>query len=235
VAASGIYGRTITKADAAERQIGKVAVLALGYGGGKGAFITMGQAYGVQVPEERAEQIKTAWRESNPAIVQFWADMDDAMHSCVHQPGLVREVGRLRLTMHDGTLWCRLPSGRSLAWHGARRVMRAPPWEMDKPEEQRQLRAVIAYNRPEGNRMVTDYTRGAVAVENVCQAVSRDLLAESLIAARALPIIGHVHDEVIAEGEHEAALHAAMLCDVPWADGLPRGAETDHMDRYWKT
>ena len=78
--------------------------LALGYGGGKGAFITMGQAYGVQVPEERAEQIKTAWRESNPAIVQFWADMDDAMHSCVHQPGLVREVGRLRLTMHDGTL-----------------------------------------------------------------------------------------------------------------------------------
>jgi DNA polymerase bacteriophage-type len=233
-AASGIYGRAITKADAAERQIGKVAVLALGYGGGKGAFITMGQAYGVQVAEERAEEIKTAWRESNPNIVKFWADMDEAMHSCVFQPGLVREVGRLRLMMHDSTLWCRLPSGRSLAWHGARRVMRDPPWELDKPEAERRKRAVIAYNRPDGARMLTDYTRGAVAVENVCQAVARDLLAETLVAARALPVIGHVHDEVIVEGAHEDALHVAMLCDVPWANGLPRGAETDHMDRYWK-
>ena len=233
-AASGIYGRPITPADEAERQIGKVAVLALGYGGGKGAFITMGRAYGVQVPEERAEEIKVAWRESNPAIVKLWADVDEAMHVCVYTPGVVREVGALRFTMHDGTLWCRLPSGRSLAWHGARRVMRAPPWEMDKPEEQRQLRAIIAYNRPEGANMVTDYTRGAVAVENVCQAVSRDLLAEALVYAHRLPVIGHVHDEAIAQGDCRDDLHEAMLRPVPWAKGLPRAAKTDYMDRYFK-
>jgi DNA polymerase bacteriophage-type len=208
--------------------------LALGYGGGKGAFITMGANYGVQVPEERAEAIKVAWRESNSAIVDLWAAVDDAMHACVHTPGVVREVGLLRFTMHDGTLWCRLPSGRSLAWHGARRVMRAPPWELDKPEEERQLRAIIAYSRPEGNNMVTDYTRGAVAVENVCQAVSRDLLAEALVYAHHLPVIGHVHDEVIAEGDCQDALHEAMLRPVPWAKGLPRAAKTDHMDRYFK-
>jgi DNA polymerase len=233
-AASGIYGRTITKADEEERQIGKVAVLALGYGGGKGAFMTMGRAYGVEVPEERAEQIKVAWRESNPAIVQLWADVDEAMHTCIFQPGLVREVGRLRFIMHDGTLWCRLPSGRSLAWHGAKRVMRAPPWEMDKPEAERQLRAVIAYQRPEGNNMVTDYTRGAVAVENICQAVSRDLLAESMVYAHRLPLFLHVHDELAAEGDCRDDLHEAVLRPVAWADGLPRGAETDYMERYFK-
>jgi DNA polymerase bacteriophage-type len=186
------------------------------------------------VPEERAEQIKVAWRESNPAIVQLWADVDEAMHSCVFQPGLVRTVGRLTFTMHDGTLWCRLPSGRSLAWHGARRVMRAPPWEMDKPEEQRQLRAVIAYQRPEGPNMITDYTRGAVAVENVCQAVSRDLLGESLVFGHKLPIFMHTHDEMCAEGDCRDDMQEVMLRYVPWADGLPRDAETDYADRYFK-
>ena len=233
-AASGIYGRRITKADKDERQIGKVAVLALGYGGGKGAFITMGRNYGVQVEEERAEAIKVAWREANPAIVRLWAGVDEAMHACIFQPGLVREVGRLRFTMHEGTLWCRLPSGRSLSWHSARRVMRAPPWELNKPEAERVLSAVIAYKRPEGNNMVTDYTRGAVAVENICQAVSRDLLAESVVFAHRLPLFLHVHDELAAEGDCRDDLHEAMLRDVPWADGLPRGAETDYTDRYWK-
>jgi DNA polymerase len=233
-AASGIYGRRITKADEEERQIGKVAVLALGYGGGKGAFITMGRNYGVQVEEERAESIKTAWRESNPAIVQLWADVNDAMHACIFQPGLVREVGRLTFTMHDGTLWCRLPSGRSLAWHGAYRVMRKPPWVDEDDEDPSKLRPVIAYKRPFNNTMVTDYTRGAVAVENICQAVSRDLLAESMVFAHRLPLFLHVHDELAAEGDCRDDLHEAMLRRVEWADGLPRGAETDYMERYFK-
>jgi DNA polymerase bacteriophage-type len=233
-AASGIYGRRITKADEEERQIGKVAVLALGYGGGKGAFITMGRAYGVQVPEERAKEIKTAWRESNPAIVQLWADVNDAMHICIFQPGLVREVGRLRFIMHDGTLWCRLPSGRSLAWHGAYRVMRKPPWVDADDEDPSKLRPVIAYKRPFNSTMVTDYTRGAVAVENICQAVSRDLLAESMVFAHRLPLFLHVHDELAAEGDCRDDLHEAMLRPVAWADGLPRGAETDYMERYFK-
>jgi DNA polymerase len=233
-AASGIYGRTITPADEAERQIGKVAVLALGYGGGKGAFMTMGYNYGLIVAEERAEEIKVAWREANPAIVKLWADVDEAMHACIGSPSITRDVGRLSFVMHDGTLWCRLPSGRSLAWHGAKRVMRAPPWELDKPEAERKLRAVVQYRRPEGPNMVFDYTRGAVAVENVCQAVSRDLLAEAMVFGHRLPLFLHVHDELAAEGDCVQDLHECMLRDVPWADGLPRAAKTDHMDRYVK-
>lgn len=233
-AASGIYGRTITKADKDERQVGKVAVLALGYGGGKGAFITMGRNYGLHVSEERAEEIKVAWRTSNPAIVRLWADVDEAMHSCIFQPGLVRTVGRLHFTMEGGTLWCCLPSGRSLAWHGARRVMRKPPWVDEDDEDPTKLRAVVAYQRLEGRNMVTDYTRGAVAVENICQAVSRDLLGEAMVYAHKLPLFLHVHDELAAEGDCRDDLHEAMLRPVAWADGLPRGAETDYADRYWK-
>lgn len=75
-AAETIYHRPVTKADKAERQIGKVATLALGFGGGKRAFVTMGRGYGVKVPETEAEKIKKAWRLAHPQYVMLWAVLD---------------------------------------------------------------------------------------------------------------------------------------------------------------
>jgi DNA polymerase len=232
--ASSIFNRTITKADKDERQIGKVADLALGYGGGKGAFITMGRGYGVTVTEDRAEEIKVAWRESHTATTALWDACDAAAHRAISTPGVLYGVGPLTFVFTSGTLWCRLPSGRRLAWHGARVVMRSPPWELDKPEEEQVKRPVIAFQRPFGHNMVTDYTRGAIIVENVVQAISRDVLAEAMLRARHLPIFGHVHDEVWVEGEHVDELDTAMKVAPPWAEGLPIDCETDWSERYRK-
>ena len=233
--ASGIFHRPINKADNPnERQIGKVANLALGYGGGKGAFITMGRNYGVTVTEGEAEDIKVAWRTDHPATEKLWGDCDFAAHWCLNAPGETRTVGKLAFAFENGTLFCRLPSGRRLTWHGARVVMRSPPWELDKPEEEQIKRPVIAFQRPVGNNMVTDYTRGAIIVENVCQAISRDVLAEAMLRARGLPIFGHVHDEVWVEGNQVDALDDAMMVVPDWAEGLPIDCETDWSERYRK-
>ncbi len=82
--------------------------------------------------------------------------------------------------------------------------------------------------------MVVDYTRGAVAAENVTQAVARDILAEALVHAHRLPVIGHIHDEIFVEGCYRDMLHEAMNRNIAWADGLPIAAKTHHTERYWK-
>ena len=233
--ASGIFGHRVTKEEHPDkRQIGKVADLALGYGGGKGAFITMGRGYGVVVTEDEAERIKLAWRAEHPATTALWDACDVAAHASLAAPGKRHEAGRLSFVYEGGTLFCRLPSGRLLLWHGARVVMRSPPWELDKPEEEQIKRPVIAFQRPTGPNMVTDYTRGAIIVENACQAVSRDVLAAALVSARNLDVFGHVHDEVWVEGERVDELNEAMLDTPPWARGLPIAVETDHHARYRK-
>jgi DNA polymerase len=89
-----------------ERQIGKVAELACGYGGGVGAFQTMAATYGVKVPDDQAEEIKSAWRDANPNIVQFWRDVEDAAIEAIAHPGRP-SVRAVAFKVVGSFLWCR--------------------------------------------------------------------------------------------------------------------------------
>ena len=232
--ATAIYHRPITKADKAERQIGKVATLALGYQGGKNAFVTMGRGYGVIVPEAEAEQIKVRWREAHPEIVAYWWNLQDAAIACTQQPGLVRKVGHITM-QHTGTaLWARLPSGRALCYPRMHLRMTTPKWEMDKPEEERQQRLTLAFYAPVGNSMALEFTYGGRLSENFTQAVARDVLAEAMLRAKAMPIVLHAHDEIVAEGDHVEPLKEALTATIPWAPDLPLAAEVGLLERYWK-
>ncbi len=115
-AATKIYGREITKADKSERQIGKVATLALGYQGGVGAF----RAYGIKVADADADRVKIAWREGHPKIVQYWYDLERAALDAVRQPGKITAAGavgrEVRFLKKGSFLLARLPSGRRLAY-----------------------------------------------------------------------------------------------------------------------
>lgn len=137
-AAESIYHRPVTKADKPERQIGKVATLALGFGGGKHAFVTMGRGYGVLVPEEEAEAIKVAWRKAHGRIVTLWAVLDAmALKACGakswdYRPAQtildlghydfvtarLEELG-IGFAMSKGHLFAQLPSGRTIAYPNA--------------------------------------------------------------------------------------------------------------------
>jgi DNA polymerase len=244
-AAESIYHKPVTKADKAERQIGKVATLALGFGGGKGAFITMGRGYGVQVAETEAEQIKVEWRKSHPEYVMLWTVLEH-MASAVtpgkppnhedwrgqvdpvvlkHVEDNLRDIGiEFR---HDGfSLFCRLPSGRELVYPGARmrlssqstlyNYFRTTKGQTHEEAMANSYRHRLDFFSPEGDRMVKNSTYGGKLSENLTQAIARDVLAHAMLKMRHEPIVMHVHDEIVVEADRLDEVKAAMESPPDW-------------------
>lgn len=231
-AATGIYGRTITPADKDERQIGKVAVLALGYQGGVRAFQSMATMYNIEIADEKADEIKNAWRKANARIVSWWAALENAALDAIHTgsgvaPGVL-------FGLDDGWLWCQLPSGRRLWYANARLVERETPWGA--------LRTSV---KCDGVNSVTKKFEpfdlyGGLLAENIVQAVSRDLMAAAMLRLEdaGYPIVMTVHDEVVAESSTESGTFEEfrdILCRLPsWAKGLPLTADGWTGQRYRK-
>lgn len=225
-AATSIYGRKITKKDKEERQIGKVAVLALGYQGGVGAFQTMAAAYRVEIEDELADQIKVKWRKANKNIVRFWYDLEAAANNAVKHRGHAFDAGPITFKCHGDFLFAKLPSGRRLAYYQPRLGNNGLEfWGTDSRL---------------GGRWAKLDTYGGKLAENVTQAVSRDLLADAMLRVEAAgyPVVMHVHDEIVSEVPKEfgsLAEFEELICQMPdWATGLPMAVEGFECERYRK-
>lgn len=225
-AATGIYGRTITPKDKDERQIGKVAVLALGYQGGVGAFQTMAKAYRVEVADELADEIKVKWRKAHPKIVRFWYALEAAAASAVRHKGHDFQAGPITFRVVGDFLFAKLPSGRRLAYYKPRIVGdKIAFWGTDSKL---------------GGRWAELGTYGGKLCENVTQAVARDLLAEAMLRleANGYQVVASIHDEIICEmpkGVGDLATMEQLMCELPdWATGLPMDAEGFECERYRK-
>jgi DNA polymerase len=239
-AAAGIYQKDMDDVTKDERQIGKVAVLALGYGGGIGAFQSMAKVYGVKVEDETADGIKLAWRAAHPNIVQYWKDLEQAAIDAIDWPGMNHKAGpkgREVIFRKEGSfLWCKLPSGRVLCYPYATIQPKPVPWGGTKP--------VVHFWCVNGTTKKWEETTtyGGSLAENVTQAVARDLLAEALLRmdARGFAIVMHVHDEIVVEiasNSDNDKLHQIekIMAEVPaWAVGLPVAAEGWRAPRYRK-
>lgn len=198
------------------RQQGKVAVLALGYNGGVHALRVMG----ADGTDETLQRLVTQWRAANPAIVELWGNMGDAFrrggsvgdHVQVEVDGLTRHV--------------RLPSGRAITYHGCL-------WNWE--DTARGRRRVASFRDPKRGG-ARQRTYGGRLIENVTQAVARDVLADALVrlTANRLPVVGHVHDEVLVEGARLEEVTALMTQAPDWAPGLPIDAEGFVTERYRK-
>jgi len=238
-AASGIYRKDIKSVTKAERQIGKVAVLALGYGGGVGAFQSMARVYGVKVDDALADQIKKAWRESHAKIVQYWYDLENAAINAVELGTACKAgaPGRQVVFIRKGSfLWCKLPSGRVLCY----------PYPVIKPIETPwgEMKDALHFMSVNGvtNKWEETKTYGGSLAENITQAVSRDLLAEAMLRLEdaGYPVVMHVHDEAVVEvsaSDDDETLHRIerVMATVPeWAAGLPLSAEGWRAFRYRK-
>ena len=207
------------------RKKGKVAVLALGYGGGINAL----KAMGAEGTDAELEEIKQTYRAANPRIAKFWADMDRAMRN---RSGRVGEY----ITIHpraNGLVTIKLPSGRELFYH---KLHFRTVNKFDKEVE------ALNFLDPKSHRAVIP-TYGGRLTENVTQAVARDVLAHALVNLdkENVAVVAHVHDEVIAEGgvtvERMKELMGAGVGNPlvpPWADGLPLAAEGYYCARYRK-
>lgn len=238
--AGKIYHRdpsTITKKDP-ERQIGKVAELALGYQGGVGAFKAMARTYGVEVGDIEAEVIKSEWRNAHPKIQQYWWDLEEAAYWAVYNPGCIYSAGqtprKVKFRVKGSFLFCQLPNGRILTYPYPKLKLKMTPWGEDKEQ--------VHYMHVDGltNKWVETNTYGGKLCENITQAVSRDILAEAIkrVHANKLSIVLHVHDEIIIEereGTCELKKFEQLVAALPrWATDLPITVEGWCGRRYRK-
>jgi DNA polymerase len=214
-----------------QRQLGKVAVLACGFGGGVGAFSAMGRVYGVHMPESEARRTVDLWRRANPWAVPFWSDLEHAYTRAIRRPGDVFKAGRVQYMMQGEHLWYALPSGRVLCYPYAR-------FEEDG------VSYAKASWKPAADAKEWPRARlwKGLACENIVQATANDILREALrrLDAAGVEVVLHVHDEIVAEidtdksEELAAAMRAVMVTPPAWAEGLPLGASGKVMQRYGK-
>lgn len=249
-AAAGIYHVPMDTVTKNQRQIGKVAVLALGYGGGIGAFQSMAKNYGIKVPDAEADEIKSAWREAHPNIVSYWYEVERAAIEALTSKGTVYAgpVGRQVAFRKAGSfLWCKLPSGRCLCYPYPEIRTVTTPWGAEN--DALTYMTVVADTKgkilPDPNssgKWCRISTYGGSLAENLTQAVARDLLAEAMVRLEAagFPIVFHVHDEVITEVPKDSpadtlARVERIMSEVPaWATGLPLAAEGWRGPRFRK-
>ena len=206
------------------RQKGKIAELALGYGGSVGALKSMG-ALEMGLDEEELQPLVNAWRESNPHIVRFWWDVDTAVKKALKQ-GQMQEVRGIKFLCKSGMLFILLPSGRMLSYV--------------KPRigENRFGGESVTYEGVGGTKKwerIESY--GPKFVENIVQGTSRDILMYAMKTLRNCSIVAHVHDELIIEGDPKMSLEAIreQMARIPsWAEGLVLRADGYVCDFYKK-
>lgn len=192
------------------RQKGKIAELALGYGGSVGALKAMG-ALEMGLSEEELPQLVDAWRQANPNIVKFWWAVDRAVMEAVRYKHTTTDYG-LTFSCRSGMLFITLPSGRKLAY------------VKPKVGTNKFGGECITY---EGIGSTKKWERldsyGPKFVENIVQATARDILCYAMRTLRCCSIVMHIHDEVVIEADPHMSLDAVceqMGRTPPWARGL---------------
>ena len=224
--ASSIFGVPVEKhgVNGHLRQKGKIAELALGYGGSVGALKAMG-ALDMGLTENELSPLVQSWRSANPHIVDFWWQVDAAVKTAIKERIPMR-IGCIRFLYQSGMLFIQLPSGRRLSYV--------------KPRigENRFGGESVTY---EGIGATKKWERlesyGPKFVENIVQGISRDILCYAMQTLRCCAIVGHVHDELIIECSRDVSVDAIckqMGRTPPWAEGLLLRADGYECEFYQK-
>ena len=215
--ASRMFGVPVEKhgQNAHLRQKGKIAELALGYGGSVGALKAMG-ALDMGLTEDELQPLVTMWRESNPNIVTYWWAVDEAVKTAIEMR-IPQKVGCVCFEVHSGMLFITLPSGRRLAYVKPR-----------IGENKFGGRSVTYMGIDAQKKWSRIESYGPKFVENIVQAVSRDILAYAMRTLSHCFICGHVHDELIIECDPRVSLDA--ICEQmgrtpPWLPGIELRAD----------
>ena len=214
------------------RAKGKIAELALGYQGAKGALLAMG-AEEMGLSEAEIDDLVVSWRNANPHIVDLWNKTEKAAMAAVESPGTVQRVTKgIAFRMINDSLFCKLPSGRCLAYFGAK---------IQKTKNKKSI--IYQGTNQESGRWEHVETYGGKLVENLTQAIARDCLGEAMLQLYefGFEVRFHVHDEVIVEvnideaNSKEKQIRSIMALDnVAWLDGLILNADSYQTSYYKK-
>ena len=196
------------------RQKGKIAVLALGYGGSVGALDAMGGKRLGLSEQEEADTVRK-WRSANPNIVRFWAEVERAATTCC-TTGETISLGALEFAMHEKTMTIKLPSGRLISY---------PNIELCTSSKFGTEALRYKGLSQQTNKWCWIETFGGKLTENIIQATARDCLAVAMtkVATAGISIVFHVHDELICETEKDKldTIQKIFSEPVSWAPGLP--------------
>lgn len=209
------------------RQKGKIAELALGYGGAAGALVSMG-AIEMGLTQEELPELVSTWRRANPHITKFWWDVDAAAIRAVKEK-IQTKVGGIVFDYHSGILFVTLPSGRRLSYV-------KPGLALNKFG-----RSGLTYEGVgESGKWCRLETYGPKLVENIVQGTARDLLAEAMLRLRnrGFSIVMHIHDEAVLEvpeGDSSVEEICSIMAEQPeWVVGLPLRADGYECSFYKK-
>jgi len=206
------------------RQKGKQAELACGYGGSVGALKAFG-ALESGMKEDELKSLVDAWRAANTNIVEFWWAVDRAAKGCIKERSTKVTHG-IRFIYQCGMMFVDLPSGRRLAYVKPR---------IGENQFGGESVTYMGLNLSKKWARIESY--GPKLVENVTQAISRDILCYAMQTLRTMDIVAHVHDELIIECDERVSLSAIceqMARTPPWADGLPLRADGFECQFYQK-
>lgn len=240
-AAAPIFGlREPLSATEDQRQVGKVAELALGFGGAVGAFSAMGRGYGITLPPEQVRHIVDTWRATNSWCVHFWGELWQAAINAYKNPGVWHHAGRVKYLFHPdlmrGTLICALPDERWLVYPQFRHEWLEHVDE-ETGEVTRRLSTTFVRGFGSGSARI-DLWYGMLA-ENITQAYAASFLRRALRALADVCVL-HTHDEIVCEipeGQLESfkeALAHFMTDLPPEAEGLPLTVSIEHGPFYTK-
>ena len=206
------------------RQKGKIAELALGYGGSVGALISMG-ALDMGLTEDELQPLVDSWRASNPNITAFWWNVDNAVKTAIKMK-VPTEVNGIKFLCRSGMLFIKLPSGRTLSYVKPR-----------IGENQFGGESVTYEGISSTKKWERIESYGPKFVENIVQAISRDILMHAIRTLSHCLIVGHVHDELIIECSQDVSLQS--ICDQmgrtpDWISGLLLRADGYETEFYKK-
>ena len=209
------------------RQQGKIAELALGYGGGVGAIASMDKSNAI--PEEERQGIITKWREASPHITRLWRKLENAAKEAIEHHTTATVNRKVTYYYHDGILFCRLPSGRSIAYWGA---------HLEEGDYGPEIRYMGVGDQSKWAKLKT---YGGKLTENVIQATARDCLAVKMMRAEEMgyKVVAHVHDEMIIDVPKSDTrafdiIDGLMAEPIDWAPGLPLKGGTYECPYYQK-
>lgn len=247
--AADIYEKPVDEVDKEERQVGKVAELALGFGGSDGALIAMATNYGIYLGDNMRQHVIETWRAKNSWARTFWGrhtqnesyGLWGAFNQAIEQPDTIMQVGRVAYVYDrsylGGTVFCALPDGRLLTYPSVK--VRELEFEDDNGNKQK--RTTLSYRRGYG---YAGLWYGKLA-ENITQAAAASLLRRLLVRledqyAFWMPTVMHTHDEALtmvgddAVEEAERVLKREMELNEEWSQGLPLAAEVSSCWYYSK-
>lgn len=221
----------------ARRQLGKASVLGCGFGMGPDKFLATCSSWGIPIDESLAKKAVETYRQTYRGVQRLWYNQENAAMSCVSQQQDF-DCGKIRWHLDNDVLLARLPSGRSLAYNNPTIDYVDTPWGERKLALH--FMGLMKVQGTTSTKWVRQHTYGGKLVENLTQAVARDILAAAMLRAeiKLYPVAFSVHDEIIAqvpEGMGSLEEFEQILCERPaWALDCPIVAHGFKTKRYRK-